>query len=83
MDGVNSPNYVSPPPAKSSYARSRANTPTNDRLKSFFDFVNPASEFHAYLDATLVTEDNAARESLCWQELCHSPLASNEFLFRI
>jgi hypothetical protein len=42
-----------------------------------------ASEFHAYLDATLVTEDNATRESLCWQELCHSPLASNEFLFRI
>lgn len=29
------------------------------------------------------TKDATARESLRWQELCHSLLASNEFLWRI
>ncbi|MDB5342257.1 MAG: Planctomycete cytochrome [Schlesneria sp.] len=35
------------------------------------------------LDAGLPDMDAAAKESLKWQELCHSLLASNEFIFRI
>jgi hypothetical protein len=154
--GVNPPNYTHRKPrADEEFVRTiylpvmRTNTATNDRLRSFFDFVNPAQiagqrsqtvvptqslfvmnndlfrqraktladqliaaspqpearlnqlwlrvlnrpitpaeredalAFLAQLDATLETKDAAARESLRWQELCHSLLASNEFLFRI
>ena len=42
-----------------------------------------ALAFLTQLDATLETKDAAARESQRWQELCHSLLESNEFLFRI
>lgn len=154
--GVNPPNYTHRKPrAGEEFVRTiclpvmRNNTNANDRLRSFFDFVNPAQiagqrsqtvvptqslfvmnndlfrkrakaladqlisavpqhearlnqlwlrvfnrpitsaersdalAFLAQLDATLKTQDSAARESLRWEELCHSLLASNEFLFRI
>lgn len=154
--GVNPPNYTHRKPrADEEFVRTiylpvmRTNTATNDRLRSFFDFVNPAQiagqrsqtvvptqalfvmnndlfrkrakiladqliaaspqpvprmnqlwlrvlnrpispaerddvlAFLAQLDATLETKDAAARESQRWQELCHSLLASNEFLWRI
>ncbi|GDY07405.1 hypothetical protein LBMAG52_08910 [Planctomycetia bacterium] len=154
--GVNPPNYTHRKPrADEEFVRTiylpvmRTNTATNDRLRSFFDFVNPAQiagqrsqtvvptqslfvmnndlfrkraktladqlitespqpdarlnqlwlrvfnrpitsaeredaqAFLTQLDATLETKDAAARELLRWQELCHSLLASNEFLFRI
>jgi len=42
-----------------------------------------AIAFLARLDATLATEDPAIRAALCWQELCHALLASNEYLFRL
>lgn len=42
-----------------------------------------AMAFLAQLDATLETKEPSSRESLRWQELCHSLLASNEFLFRL
>ena len=42
-----------------------------------------ASAFLAQLDATLKTKEARARESLYWQELCHSLLASNEFVYRL
>ena len=35
------------------------------------------------LDAVLTDQDAASKELLKWQELCHSLLASNEFIFRI
>ena len=44
---------------------------------------NDALAFFTQLDATIETQAPAARESQRWQELCHSLLASNEFLFRI
>jgi hypothetical protein len=154
--GVNPPNYSHRKPrAGEEFLRTiylpvmRTNTATNDRLRSFFDFVNPAQiagqrsqtvvptqslfvmnndlfrqraksladrliaestspearlnqlwlrvfnrpvtrderddaqEYLTQLDATLEIKDAAARESLRWQELCHSLLASNEFLFRL
>ncbi len=154
--GVNPPNYTHRKPrANEEFIRTiylpvmRTNTATHDRLRTFFDFVNPAQiagqrsqtivptqslfvmnndlfrkrakklservlaesstldarlnqlwlsvygrpitsaeqrdavEFLAQLDATLETKDASARESLCWQELCHSLLASNEFIFRL
>lgn len=46
------------------------------------DEQRDAAEFLAQLDATFETKDASERESLCWQELCHSLLASNEFIFR-
>jgi hypothetical protein len=154
--GVNPPNYTHRKPrVDEEFVRTiylpvmRTNTATNDRLRSFFDFVNPAQiagqrsqtvvptqllfvmnndlfrkrakaladqliaaspelderlnllwlrvfnrpistaerddarAFLTELEATLETKDAAARESLRWQELCHSLLASNEFLWRI
>jgi hypothetical protein len=42
-----------------------------------------AATFLRELDASLPELDAAAKESLKWQELCHSLLASNEFIFRI
>ena len=154
--GVNPPNYSHRKPrAGEEFIRTvylpvmRTNTATNDRVRSFFDFVNPAQisgqrsqtvvptqslfvmnndlfrkraqaladlliatapqpevrlnqlwlrvfnrpitsverddalAFLTQLDATLKAQDPAARESQRWQELCHSLLASNEFLFRI
>lgn len=42
-----------------------------------------ALTFLAELEASLDSQDASTRESLHWQELCHSLLASNEFLFRI
>lgn len=42
-----------------------------------------ALAFLIELETMYETKDAAARESLRWQELCHSLLASNEFLFRI
>ncbi len=42
-----------------------------------------ATTFLKELDAVLPEQDAAAKESLKWQELCHSLLASNEFIFRI
>ena len=156
QQGVNPPSYNHRRPrAGEEFVRTiylpvmRTNTATHDRLRSFFDFVNPAQiagqrsqtvvptqalfvmnndlfrkrakaladqlivatpqpearltqlwlrvfnrpispaerddvlAFLAQLEATLETTDAAARESLRWQELCHSLLASNEFLFRI
>ena len=156
QQGVNPPNYSHRKPrAGEEFIRTiylpvmRTNTATNDRLRSFFDFVNPAQiagqrsqtvvptqslfvmnndlfrqraktladqliaavpqpdvrlnqlwlrvfnrpitptervdvlTFLTQLDATIETKDTAARESQRWQELCHSLLASNEFLFRI
>lgn len=154
--GVNPPNYSHRKPrAGEEFIRTiylpvmRTNTTTHDRLRSFFDFVDPAQiagqrsqtvvptqslfvlnndlfrkraktlaerliaeshlpearlnqlwlrvfnrpitaderddalSFLTQLDATLETKDAAARELLCWQELCHSLLASNELMFRI
>ncbi|MGE3779328.1 MAG: PSD1 and planctomycete cytochrome C domain-containing protein [Pirellulaceae bacterium] len=156
LKGVNPPSYTHRKPrAGEQFLRTiylpvmRTDTATNDRLRSFFDFVNPAQvvgqrsqtvvptqslfvmnndlfrqrakalaeqlvtaapqpevrltqlwlrvfnrpittaerddalTFLATLDATLGTEERAYRESVCWQELCHALLASNEFLFRI
>lgn len=153
--GVNPPNYSHRKPrAGEEFLRTiylpvmRTNTATNDRLRSFFDFVNPAQiagqrsqtvvptqslfvmnndlfrkrakaladqliaespqpearlnqlwlrvfnrpitpaerddaqAFLKQLEAEPASKD-AATESLRWQELCHSLLASNEFLFRI
>jgi hypothetical protein len=155
QSGVNPPNYAHRKSrAGEEFVRTiylpvmRTNTATNDRLRSFFDFVNPAQiagqrsetvvptqalfvmnndlfrkrakaladrlradssqpearlqqlwlrvfnrpmtpgeredalEFLTQVDSTLETEAASARESLRWQELCHSLLASNEFLFR-
>lgn len=42
-----------------------------------------AKAFLAQLATTLDTKDAVARELMCWQELCHSLLASNEFIFRL
>ncbi len=42
-----------------------------------------ALAFLSQLDTSLDSQDPATRESQRWQELCHSLLASNEFLFRI
>lgn len=42
-----------------------------------------AAAFLAELDGTLDAEDAAARQALGWQELCHSLLASNEFVYRL
>jgi hypothetical protein len=154
--GVNPPNYSHRKPrAGEEFLRTiylpvmRTNTATNDRLRSFFDFVNPAQiagqrsqtvvptqslfvmnnelfrrraktladqllattsqpearlnqlwlrifnrpitaaerddavAFLTQLDPLIKTTAPAERESLRWQELCHSLLASNEFLFRI
>ena len=154
--GVNPPNYSHRKPrAGEEFVRTiylpvmRTNTATNDRLRSFFDFVNPAQiagqrsqtvvptqslfamnndlfrkrskaladqlialspqsdlrlqqlwlrvfnrpitpaeraeaiAFLSQIDATIESQDAALRESLSWQELSHSLLASNEFLFRI
>ena len=154
--GVNPPNYTHRKArADEEFVRTiylpvmRTNSATNDRLRSFFDFVNPAQiagqrsqtvvptqalfvmnndlfrkraktladqliasspqpearlnqlwlrvfirpispaerddalAFLKQLEATLETKAPVARESLCWQELCHSLLASNEFLWRI
>jgi hypothetical protein len=155
QQGVNPPNYTHRKPRSGEeFLRTiylpvmRTNTATNDRLRSFFDFVNPAQiagqrsqtvvptqslfvmnndlfrqrakaladqliaaapqpearlnqlwlrvfnrpltpterddalAFLKQLDESLESKD-AARELQCWQELCHSLLASNEFLFRI
>ncbi len=156
QQGVNPPNYSHRKPrAGEEFLRTiylplmRTNTATNDRLRSFFDFVNPAQiagqrsqtvvptqslfvmnndlfrqrakaladrlladvpqpearlnqlwlrvfnrpiaaaeredalAFLTQLEAAAETKDPATRDSQCWQELCHSLLASNEFLFRI
>ncbi len=156
QQGVNPPNYTHRKPRNGEeFLRTiylpvmRTNTAANDRLRSFFDFVNPAqisgqrsqtvvptqslfvmnndlfrkrakslaeqliaaasepetrltllwlrvynrpitpaereaaSVFLTQLDTNLETQNIASRELLCWQELCHSLLASNEFLFRI
>jgi hypothetical protein len=156
QQGVNPPNYTHRKPrAGEEFLRTiylpvmRTNTATNDRLRSFFDFVNPAQiagqrsqtvvptqalfvmnndlfrkraktladrliaesplpdarlnqlwlrafnrpitsterddalAFLKQLEATLESKDAAAREALLWQELSHSLLASNEFIFRI
>jgi hypothetical protein len=156
QQGVNPPNYTHRKPrAGEEFVRTiylpvmRTNTATHDRLRLFFDFVNPAQiagqrsqtvvptqslfvmnndlfrkrakaladqliaespqpdarlshlwlravnrpitpderddalAFLKQLEGTLETKDPAARESQCWQELCHSLLASNEFLWRI
>jgi hypothetical protein len=127
----------------------RTNTASNDRLRSFFDFINPAqiagqrsqtvvptqalfvmnnelfrkrakaladrlvsetprtdarlqqlwlrvlnrpvtdddraaaTAFLAELDATISDQQPADKESQKWLELCHSLLASNEFIFRL
>ncbi len=156
QQGVNPPNYHhrQPRPGEE-FLRTiylpvlRTNTATNDRVRSFFDFVNPAQisgqrsqtvaptqslfvlnnalfrmraktladqliaaspqndvrlnqlwlrvfnrpitnserqeaiAFLTQLDNSIDTQDPTARESQRWQELCHSLLASNEFLFRI
>jgi hypothetical protein len=42
-----------------------------------------AMAFLAQFEASLEVNEAAVRESLRWQELCHSLLASNEFLFRL
>jgi hypothetical protein len=154
--GVNPPNYSHRKPrAGEEYIRTiylpvmRTNTATYDRLRSFFDFVNPAQiagqrsqtvvptqslfvlnndlfrqraksladqliaesprpeirlnqlwlrvfnrpitsaerddafAFLTQLEADIDTKDATARESLRWQELCHTLLATNEFIFRI
>ena len=57
-------------------------------LRVFNRPITPAERddalaFLTQLDATIETQAPAARESQRWQELCHSLLASNEFLFRI
>lgn len=154
--GVNPPNYSHRKPrAGEELIRTiylpvmRTSTATHDRLRSFFDFVNPAQiagqrsqtvvptqslfvmnndlfrkrakslsdqliaaspqpetrlnqlwirvfnrpitsaerddalAFLTQLDATFEGQEPTAHESRRWQELCHSLLASNEFLFRI
>ncbi len=48
-----------------------------------FSERDEAIAFLAQLETTLETKDTVARESLRWQELCHSLLASNEFIFRL
>jgi hypothetical protein len=156
QQGVNPPNYHHRQPrAGEEFLRTiylpvlRTSTATNDRLRSFFDFVNPAQisgqrsqtvaptqslfvlnnalfrmraksladqliaaspqndarlnqlwlrvfnrpitnsereeaiAFLTQLDNSIDNQDTTARESQSWQELCHSLLASNEFLFRI
>jgi hypothetical protein len=151
LKGVNPPNYTHRKPrANQEFQRTiylpvmRTNTTGTDRIRNFFDFVNPAqiagqrsqtvvpteSLFlmnndlfrkrakvladqlvaqHAQPDEGLkrlwltvynrpiTTGEHAhalkflaelsplvqAKESLIWQELCHSLLASNEFVFRI
>jgi hypothetical protein len=151
LKGVNPPNYTHRKPRPNQeFQRTiylpvmRTNTTGTDRIRNFFDFVNPAqiagqrsqtvvptqSLFlmnnvlfrkrakvladqliaqHAQPDERLKQLwltvynrpisndelDNAkkflaelsplvqAKESLLWQELCHSLLASNEFVFRI
>lgn len=148
---MNPPNYTHRKPrANQEYQRTiylpvmRTNTTGTDRIRNFFDFVNPAqiagqrsqtvvptqSLFlmnndlfrkrarvladkliaqHAQPDERLkqlwltvynrpITNEERdqglkflaelsplvqAKESLTWQELCHSLLASNEFVFRI
>jgi len=155
QQGVNPPNYAHRKPrAGEEVVRTiylpvmRTNTATNDRLRSFFDFVDPAqisgqrnqtvvptqalfvmnndlfrrraktladrlvsesppasdrmeqlwlrvvnrpitdgeraaaTAFLVELDSTLSGQKPEDRESLKWLELCHSLLASNEFLFR-
>ena len=155
QQGVNPPNYAHRKPrAGEEVVRTiylpvmRTNTATNDRLRSFFDFVDPAqisgqrnqtvvptqalfvmnndlfrrraktladrlvsespqvgdrleqlwlrvvnrpitdeeraaaTAFLLELDSTLSGQKPEDRESLKWLELCHSLLASNEFLFR-
>ena len=57
-------------------------------LRVFNRPITPAERedalaFLTQLDATLETKDPLVRDSLRWQELCHTLLASNEFLFRI
>ncbi len=57
-------------------------------LRVFNRPISPAERddalaFLAQHDATLQAKDATAQESLSWQELCHSLLASNEFLWRI
>lgn len=42
-----------------------------------------ATTFLTELDTVITDENSAAKESLKWLELCHSLLASNEFLFRL
>jgi Protein of unknown function (DUF1553)/Protein of unknown function (DUF1549)/Planctomycete cytochrome C len=151
VKGVNPPNYTHRKPrANQEYQRTiylpvmRTNTTSTDRIRNFFDFVNPAqiagqrsqtvvptqSLFlmnndlfrkragvladkliaqHAQPDERLqqlwltvynrpMTKEEhdqalkflaelsplvQAKEALLWQELCHSLLASNEFVFRI
>ncbi len=156
QEGVNPPNYNHRKPRTGEeFVRTiylpvmRTNTTANDRLRSFFDFVNPAqiagqrnqtvvstqslfvmnndlfrkrakalaeqvvtaapqtearlnqlwlrvfnrpitsaerddaSAFLSRLEAAVDTQNSVAREALCWQELCHALLASNEFMFRI
>jgi hypothetical protein len=151
LKGVNPPNYTHRKPrAVQEFQRTiylpvmRTNTTETDRIRNFFDFVNPAqiagqrsqtvvptqSLFlmnnglfrkrakvladgliaqHSKPDERLkqlwltvynrpITSDELdsakkflaelsplvqAKESLLWQELCHSLLASNEFVFRI
>lgn len=151
LKGVNPPNYTHRKPRNNQeFQRTiylpvmRTNSTDTDRIRNFFDFVNPAQiagqrsqtvvptqslflmnndlfrkrarvladkliALHAQPDERLkqlwlmvysrpITSeehDNAlkfladlsplvqAKESLLWQELCHSLLASNEFVFRI
>lgn len=57
-------------------------------LRVFNRPIDPAEReealaFLANVETALETQDAAARESLRWQELCHSLLASNEFIFRL
>jgi hypothetical protein len=42
-----------------------------------------ATAFLAKIDALISDADSKTHEILAWQELCHSLLASNEFLFRL
>jgi hypothetical protein len=154
--GVNPPNYTHRKPrASQEFQRTiylpvmRTNFNNQDRLRSFFDFVNPAqiagqrsqtvvptqslfvmnnelfrnraqmladqlfaesspqdaklqqlwlrvfsrpitdteraevATFLKDLDGAMVGSNAAGNESLKWQELCHSLLASNEFIFRL
>lgn len=156
QQGVNPPNYSHRRPrAGEEFVRTiylpvmRTNTAKNDRLRSFFDFVNPAQiagqrsqtaaptqslfvmnhelfrkrakhladrliaessnadarlqqlwlrvlnrpispaeqddarAFLSQLSSTIDAAEPAARELLCWQELCHAVLAANEFIFRV
>jgi len=151
LKGVNPPNYTHRKPrANQEFQRTiylpvmRTNTTSTDRIRNFFDFVNPAQiagqrsqtvvptqslflmnndlfrkrakiladklvALHAQPNDRLMQlwltvynrpitheeRDHAmkfltdlsplvqAKESLLWQELCHSLFASNEFVFRI